>query len=115
MRDYKRILVGTDFSKASMEAALRGADLAKRYGAKATTLPILSGGPEEMDRFGADWVKQHDNRVRGDPLGAVRADQPRQDPGGNRHHDGCGRSGQTEPFRVLLALDMGGKHGQVFG
>jgi hypothetical protein len=34
-----------------------------------TTLPILASGPDGMAEFGANWVKQEENAVRGDPLG----------------------------------------------
>ena len=48
MRDYRRILVGTDFSNASMEAALRGADLAQRYGAALILMHVIEHFPEDM-------------------------------------------------------------------
>lgn len=48
MRDYRRILVGTDFSNASMEAALRGADLAQRYGATLMLMHVIEHFPEDM-------------------------------------------------------------------
>jgi universal stress protein A len=48
MRDYRRILVGTDFSNASMEAALRGADLAQRYGASLILMHVIEHFPEDM-------------------------------------------------------------------
>ena len=48
MRDYRRILVGTDFSKASTEAALRGADLAQRYGATLILVHVIEHFPEDM-------------------------------------------------------------------
>ena len=48
MRDYQRILVGTDFSKASMEAARRGADLAHRYGATLILMHVIEHFPEDM-------------------------------------------------------------------
>lgn len=48
MRDYQRILVGTDFSEASMTAARRGADLAQRYGANLILLHVIEHFPEDM-------------------------------------------------------------------
>lgn len=48
MRDYRRILVGTDFSEASKEAALRGADLANRYGATLILMHVIEHFPEDM-------------------------------------------------------------------
>jgi len=48
MRDYQRILVGTDFSKASMAAARRGADLAHRYGARLILVHVIEHFPEDM-------------------------------------------------------------------
>lgn len=48
MKDYQRILVGTDFSEASVAAARRGADLARRYGASLTLLHVVEHFPENM-------------------------------------------------------------------
>jgi universal stress protein A len=48
MKDYQRILVGTDFSEASMAAVLRGADLAQRYGANLILLHVIEHFPEDM-------------------------------------------------------------------
>ena len=48
MKDYQRILVGTDFSEASMAAVLRGADLAQRYGADLILLHVIEHFPEDM-------------------------------------------------------------------
>ena len=48
MRDYQRILVCTDFSKASMTAARRGADLAHRYAARLVLVHVIEHFPEDM-------------------------------------------------------------------
>ncbi|MBN2574609.1 MAG: VCBS repeat-containing protein [Deltaproteobacteria bacterium] len=36
----------------------------------STTIPILAGGHDKMVEFGAAWVNDAENQVRGDPLGA---------------------------------------------
>ena len=48
MKDFQRILVGTDFSEASMIAARRGADLARHYGAGLIVLHVIEHFPEDM-------------------------------------------------------------------
>ena len=48
MKGYQRILVGTDFSAASVEAARRGAELARHYGASLTLLHVIEHFPEDM-------------------------------------------------------------------
>ena len=48
MQDYQQILVGTDFSNASMAAASRGADLARRYGARLILVHVIEHFPEDM-------------------------------------------------------------------
>lgn len=48
MKDYRRILVGTDFSEASMTAVRRGSDLAVRYGARLILLHVVEHFPEDM-------------------------------------------------------------------
>ena len=48
MKDYQRILVGTDFSEASMAAAHRGADLAHRYNARLILLHVIEHFPEDI-------------------------------------------------------------------
>ena len=41
MKDYQRILVGTDFSDPSISAARRGAELARHYGATLILLHVV--------------------------------------------------------------------------
>jgi nucleotide-binding universal stress UspA family protein len=48
MKDYQRILVGTDFSDPSMRAARRGAELARHYGATLILLHVVEHFPEDM-------------------------------------------------------------------
>lgn len=48
MKDYQRILVGTDFSDPSMRAARRGAELAHHYGATLILLHVIEHFPEDM-------------------------------------------------------------------
>jgi nucleotide-binding universal stress UspA family protein len=48
MKDYRRILVGTDFSDDSMTAARRGAELAKRYGADLILFHVVEHFPVDM-------------------------------------------------------------------
>ena len=48
MKDYQRILIGKDFSEASMVAAQRGADLARRYDAKLILLHVIEHFPEDV-------------------------------------------------------------------
>jgi len=48
MQDYQKILVGTDFSQASIAAARRGADLAHRYGARLILVHVIEHFPEDM-------------------------------------------------------------------
>lgn len=48
MKDYRRIVVGTDFSVASMVAARRGADLARHYESTLVLLHIIEHFPADM-------------------------------------------------------------------
>ena len=48
MKDYRRIVVGTDFSDASMAAARRGADLARHYNSALILLHIIEHFPADM-------------------------------------------------------------------
>lgn len=47
MENYRHVLVATDLSPAGAEAALRGADLAGRYGARLTLLHVIEHFPED--------------------------------------------------------------------
>lgn len=53
MRDYKHILLVTDFSDASVYAAMRAADLARRYDAHFTLLHIVEHFPEDSP---TNWI-----------------------------------------------------------
>ncbi|MDD5330998.1 MAG: universal stress protein [Sulfuricella sp.] len=47
MENYRHVLVATDLSEACTAAALRGADLARRYGARLTLLHVIEHFPED--------------------------------------------------------------------
>ena len=48
MSGYRQILVGTDFSEASMAAVRRGVDLAQRYDARLILLHVIEHFPEDI-------------------------------------------------------------------
>jgi universal stress protein A len=48
MRDYRHVMVATDFSEVSQAAAVRGAHLARACGAQLTLVHVVEYFPEDM-------------------------------------------------------------------
>lgn len=57
MKNYKHILLATDFSEYSETAAKRAAELASRYKAKLTLLHVFSHYPQDIPN---DWIAHED-------------------------------------------------------
>ncbi len=57
MKNYKHILLATDFSQSSKAAAKRAAELASRYEAKLTLLHVFAHYPEDIPN---DWIAPED-------------------------------------------------------
>jgi nucleotide-binding universal stress UspA family protein len=57
MKGYQKILIGTDFSDASVTAARRGVELARHYDASLILLHVIEHFPEDMP---SEWVAPED-------------------------------------------------------